>query len=291
MKNWKDYLPLSAKTVKIELPTRISLPAPDGNLVEIEAFIEKEDEIEETESLTLCINLAEIIKTADPFDDRSYLPLQEIEAFEYEQEVTQSLWLKEEAAVSVVYTLKNKDIIREHDKELRHLSVFCLSLFAMGLLPYASPALADYRPWVEGQKAPLLGLWSGDEIMTEAHDGSLIAVAVEMEPEPEIELALIEEAVQEYEELAPIDDIADLSIDPDDYFEPLESHSPAKLEGLYIPEGALDDYFTKLSIIEDGTNHVARALVWGDSTIASDGIIKDIEKECKRVLEILGLDF
>ena len=278
MKNWKDYLPLSAKTVKIELPTRISLPAPAGNLVEIEAFIEKEDEREETASLTLCINLAEIIKTADPFDDRSYLPLQEIEAFEYEQEVTQSLWLKEEAAVSVVYTPKNKDIIREHDKELRHLSVFCLSLFAMGLLPYASPALADYRPWVEGQKAPLLGLWSGDEIMTEAHDGSLIAVAVEMEPEPEIELALIEEAVQEYEELAPIDDIADLSIDPDDYFEPLESHSPAKLEGLYIPEGALDDYFTKLSIIEDGTNHVARALVWGDSTIASDGIIKDIRK-------------
>ena len=43
-----------------------------------------------------------------------------------------------------------------------------------------------------------------------------------------------------------------------------------------MPTGSLDAYFTQLSLIEDGTDKVARALVWGDSTIASDEIIKDV---------------
>lgn len=279
MKHWKDYLPIDSKP-KTEEKVGISLPSPAGSLVDIEEFIEKEEEIEELAPVTLCINLAEIIKTADPFDDRSYLPLQEISAFEQEIEETQTMWLEEdEVTEPIIYCRKNKDIIKEHDKELRHLSVFCTSLFAMGLLPYTTPALADYRPWVEGEKAPLLGLWTGDEIVTEAHDGSLMAVTVEKDPEEE-ELAMvaIEEAVQEEEELAPLNEIAKTEIDPADYFEPLQPRSPARPEGLFIPEGALDDYFTKLSIIEDGTDHVARALVWGDSTIANDGIIKDIRK-------------
>ena len=65
-----------------------------------------------------------------------------------------------------------------------------------------------------------------------------------------------------------------------------ESRFPAKSEEIYIPNGALDYYFTMLSQVEnqvEGT--VARALVWGDSTIASDGIIKDVRN---RMFEEFG---
>ena len=62
----------------------------------------------------------------------------------------------------------------------------------------------------------------------------------------------------------------------EDHLEPLEPRSPAQPEKLHVPKGALDQYFTQLSLIEDGTDRIARALVWGDSTIANDGIIKDV---------------
>lgn len=285
MKHWKDYLPIASKP-KTEEKIGIFLPSPTGNLIDIDEYVEKEEEIEIPEPFTLCINLAEIIKTADPFDDRSYLPLQEISAFEQELEETQTIWLEEdEVTEPIIYSSKNKEIIQEHQQELRHLSVFCTSLFAIGLLPYTTPALADYRPWIEGEKTPLLGLWTGDEIITEGHDGSLVAIAVErpeeqdfMEEDEDFALATIEKSVQEQEALDHLDEIAKTDFDPDDYFEPLKPRSPAHPEGLFIPEGSLDDYFTKLSSIEDGTDYVARALVWGDSTIANDGIIKDVRE-------------
>ena len=60
---------------------------------------------------------------------------------------------------------------------------------------------------------------------------------------------------------------------------PMLDRSPARSEELIIPMGSMDTYFKSLAMIEDGASHkVSRALVWGDSTIASDGVIKNVRK-------------
>jgi len=170
-----------------------------------------------------------------------------------------------------------KHRFREHQQELQHLSLFCVGLFSFGLLPYTSTALADYRPWVSGEKPPLVGLWYGDELITESQNGSLVAVSL---PEELQEPVLIEEEIQQTEELAAIDDISFTHSGGEKYFDPLEARPPAVPEGLFIPDGALDKYFAKLALIESNPDEtvIARALVWGDSTIANDGIIKNIRK-------------
>ncbi len=190
---------------------------------------------------------------------------------------------------------------RTHQSELRQMAVFCLSIFTMALVPYTSPALADYRPWTSNEAPPLIGLWTQQQKMTEDASGALVAVDVSalddstlsagtslksglenastfedlVENPTPTEADLLEEAVQEEEALSAINEIA-IVVPKEDHLEPLEPRSPAQPERLHVPKGSLDKYFSKLSLIEDGTDQVARALVWGDSTIASDGIIKDV---------------
>ena len=166
-----------------------------------------------------------------------------------------------------------------HQGELRQMAIFCISIFTMALIPYTSPAFADYRPWNANETPPLIGLWTQQHKMTEDASGSIVVVDEDIVEIDESDLVLLEDAleenVQEEQTLSAINDIA-VVIPKEDTLEPLEPRSPARPEKLHVPTGSLDAYFTQLSLIEDGTDKVARALVWGDSTIASDGIIKDV---------------
>jgi hypothetical protein len=59
----------------------------------------------------------------------------------------------------------------------------------------------------------------------------------------------------------------------------LQNRGAARGTPLEIPDGALDRYFASLSRAEAGEpGHITRALHFGDSTIASDGITKTVRK-------------
>ena len=68
---------------------------------------------------------------------------------------------------------EKKNKIHAHKKELQHLLVFSLSLFVMGLLPYTTPALADYRPWEKGEPIPLVSLLSPSKKVVEDAQGNI----------------------------------------------------------------------------------------------------------------------
>ena len=166
-----------------------------------------------------------------------------------------------------------------HQGELRQMAVFCISIFTMSLIPYTSPALADYRPWKASEAPPLIGLWTQQHKMTEDASGAIVIADEDITELDGDDLLFLDDALEENleeeETLSAINEIA-VVIPKEDTLEPLEPRSPARPEKLHVPTGSLDAYFTQLSLIEDGTDKVARALVWGDSTIASDGIIKDV---------------
>ena len=172
----------------------------------------------------------------------------------------------------------NNGRFQEHQTELRQIAVFCLSVVTLSLLPYTSPALADYRPWTQEEAAPLISLWTSQQKVTEDENGTLITIGDPVENPFEEELFeehLLVEHVEEEEILSAANDIA-IVVPRKDHLEPLKPRTPAIPEKLHVPKGSLEKYFTQLSLIEDGTDRVARALVWGDSTIANDGIIKDV---------------
>ena len=59
----------------------------------------------------------------------------------------------------------------------------------------------------------------------------------------------------------------------------LNNRTPAHGTPLEVPEGALDAYFSSLARTESGEpGHIARAIHFGDSTIAADGITKTVRK-------------
>ena len=193
------------------------------------------------------------------------------------------LEIEETAALENTHTIAaNNARFMTHQTELRQMAVFCISIFTMALIPYTSPALADYRPWTSNEAPPLIGLWTQQNKVTEDASGALVVVddASDIDAEDPTSLeepteAALEENIEEDAALSAINEIA-VVIPKEDTLEPLEPRSPARPEKLHVPTGSLDAYFTQLSLIEDGTDKVARALVWGDSTIASDGIIKDV---------------
>ncbi len=207
------------------------------------------------------------------------------------------LEIEETAAIENTQTIAaNSARFQTHQSELRQMAVFCLSIFTVGLLPYTSPAFADYRPWTTNEAPPLIGLWTQQGKMTEDSSGALVMVDdtevlddqvdlidldmedIEIDPtelSTGLGVELLAEHLEETEALSAMQQTPAV-MSTEDHLEPLEPRSPAQPEKLQVPQGALDNYFTKLSLIEDGTEHVARALVWGDSTIASDGIIKDV---------------
>ncbi|MEC7986221.1 MAG: hypothetical protein VX278_13735 [Myxococcota bacterium] len=157
---------------------------------------------------------------------------------------------------------KEPNRMRIHQKELQHLLVFGFSFFLLGLIPYTTPALADYRPWEKGDPIPILSLLSPSQTVVEDEQGNL-AVQIEevVEPVEEIQAPIV------VEETPPkISAIID----------PPENRSPAVAQEISIPSGSMDHYFQRLYQIENGEDDIARALIWGDSTIAADGIVKNI---------------
>ena len=135
----------------------------------------------------------------------------------------------------------------------------------MSLLPYTTPALADYRPWT-ADTTSFNRFVDQPRKMTEDASG-IVTVADPMLDSIEEELVTDEEMteplaenVQEEEVLGAINEIA-VVVPTVDHLEPLEPRAPAKPERLHVPKGSMDKYFTQLSLIEDGTDRVARALV------------------------------
>lgn len=159
-----------------------------------------------------------------------------------------------------------------HQFELKHIASFCMGLFGCTLLPYASPTLADYRPWVRGERVPIIGIWLNEQIILEDEQGELSLqpysedpLVPDIQPNPNFELP--ELSIQrEAQKTKPERTILAFS-----------DRSPAVHTELTIPDGAFDSYFESLALVEDGLpNYISRALVWGDSTIANDGIINNI---------------
>jgi hypothetical protein len=198
------------------------------------------------------------------------------------------------------------DIALAHNSEIRHMCIFSMLFFMLGLIPYSHPSLSAYQPWIVGEPLPLLGSFIQHGDVVEGSDGSLVYVDDSEEEGQDAEengqkengttapavksnnsvdgqkaksaFVIVEETVGSGEVASSKNATGVVrtkkSRSPIAY---PESRFPAQSEEIFIPDGSLDYYFTMLSQVEnkvDGT--VARALVWGDSTIASDGIIKDV---------------
>ena len=168
-----------------------------------------------------------------------------------------------------------------HQRELKHIATFCCGLFGFTLLPYTTPALADYRPWLVGEKIPIIGIWLGSQVVLEDAQGDLSlstlpdAEPQALEPEPEVALAAVIPAHTTDAHLSVTR--IERPTRPERTLGTLPDRSPAVHAELLIPEGALDKYFESLALVEDKQpGYISRTLVWGDSTIANDGIITNI---------------
>ena len=174
-----------------------------------------------------------------------------------------------------------------HQHELKHIATFCCGLFGFTLLPYTTPALADYRPWLVGEKIPIIGIWLESQVVMEDAQGALaiasLADSATEPPNPELP-SPEQEPVQVLASVGPVTATPELSVTrierptrPDRTLGALPDRSPAVHAELLIPEGALDNYFESLALVEDHQpGYISRTLVWGDSTIANDGIITNI---------------
>ena len=169
---------------------------------------------------------------------------------------------------------------------LKHIS-FCCGLFGFTLLPYTTPALADHRPWLVGEKIPIIGIWLESQVVMEDAQGALaIAGRRDSAAEPPSpELPNPEQAPEQVlASVGPVTAAPELSVTrierptrPARTLGALPDRSPAVHAELLIPDGALDNYFESLALVEDHQpGYISRTLVWGDSTIANDGIITNI---------------
>ena len=165
-----------------------------------------------------------------------------------------------------------------HRKELQHLFIFGCFFCFFSLIPYTAPKLAPLRPWNIGDPIPLLSLlFSNNQVVEDAHGNLEIANLDPNDPlldlgdilEEDVAELPIEEQAIIVEEIAPI--IGSNLPTPD-------AREPAYPSPLIMESHAMDFYFQKLWEIENKQETIARALVWGDSTIAADGIIKEIRK-------------
>jgi hypothetical protein len=139
----------------------------------------------------------------------------------------------------------------EHRQELTRFLTFSGCLLGLLAAPYLLPALDSLKPWVSGEPLPLVGLWwqPGAVRQVEETADGIAMVIVDEEPEETAVLMT--------------------SVFPD--------RSPGIHEPLDVPPGALDPWFVSLSRVEDDLpGEIARTLVWGDSTIASDRVIEDV---------------
>lgn len=192
-----------------------------------------------------------------------------------------------------------------HKNELRHLFLFGCSLFIFGLFPYVSEAYTNIRPWRQGDPIPLLSLLQYNQQVIEDEQGNIALAALDpddpllsteevieddiTEPVDVVELGkpiseekvVIEEAVIVEEIPASIASVLPMP----------EARLPARPSPLIIPPNAMDHYFQKLWQVEQNKDQIARALVWGDSTIAADGIIKDVRRNMQEKFGNAGSGF
>jgi len=210
-----------------------------------------------------------------------------------EEEITEKLEVTERT--NSIPLITQPIIYASHQQELRHLFLFGCTLFIMGLLPYSSSAFADFRAWNKGEPIPLISMLLSTQTVVEDSQGNVVLE----ELPPDDPLMNIEEEIDTPDEpLQPIVvDIQKGFAEPEK--EPLanavdstsetiptiasdlsspEPRYPAQPSPIIIPPGAMDNYFQKLWEIEQGQDTIARALIWGDSTIAADGIVKDVRK-------------
>ena len=185
-----------------------------------------------------------------------------------------------------------------HKNELKHLFLFGCSLFFLGLLPYSSDQFADIRPWNHGEPVPLFSLLYANQQVVEDDQGNIALAALDpndplLDTEDEIEDVILEpneipKAPPIAEEAVIVEEIAP-SISS--ALPGLKERSPARPTPLTIPPGSMDHYFQSLWQVENNKNHISRALVWGDSTIAADGIIKDIRRNMQQKFGNAGSGF
>lgn len=190
-----------------------------------------------------------------------------------------------------------------HKQELKHLFLFGCSLFLLGLLPYSSDQLADIRPWNQGEPIPLLSLLYTHQNVIEDEQGNVTLAALDPDdplfrieegpedetqpPEDMLAAPLIIAQEPSTEEAVIVEDIApSVPAIPG-----LQERAPARPSPLIIPPNAMDSYFQSLWRVENKKDHIARALVWGDSTIAADGIIKDVRRNMQQKFGNAGSGF
>ena len=146
----------------------------------------------------------------------------------------------------------------EHRTELGRLAAVGGGIVALVALTYAVPQAEPVRPWLPGEPVPLVHLVlpePGTEVRLDAH-GELARVAVEDSTPPPAPL---------------LDEVAEPTPEPPGAR--LPKRPPAVPTPLDLPDGALDHFFAALAAAEDGEpGRLVRALHWGDSTIAADGI-------------------
>lgn len=149
-----------------------------------------------------------------------------------------------------------------HARELRKLGAFLALCCVLAGATYVAPATSEFRPWVEGEPIPLVHLLARRaEVRLDSHG-----------------------------ELSRVDLKAEVEADDDDSASPpprivLPVRPPAIAQAIEFPE-ALSSWFGDLAMIETGEpGRIVRALHWGDSTIAGDGITRTVRT---RLQELFG---
>lgn len=138
---------------------------------------------------------------------------------------------------------------REHRTELLRMAGFVVSLGVLAGAAYLVPAAEAVRPWLPGEELPLVGLVQRQAVVREDAQGEL---SVRSTAAP-----VVVEAPAPVAEEGPT----------------LPLRPPATPTPLVFDDGALDGFFAALALAEAGyPGVVVRALHWGDSTIAGDGI-------------------
>ncbi len=149
----------------------------------------------------------------------------------------------------------------DHPLELRRLGTVVLGVGLLCGLTYIVPPAQAVRPWVPGEPVPLLHLFSPDSVVLESARGEVITVDADV-----LEAPLT---------VAPEVEVLEDGWAPD----PLPVRSPAVPTPLLVPAGSLDHWFRQLAEVEAGKPGVlVRALNWGDSTIAGDGIVGTVRE-------------
>lgn len=171
----------------------------------------------------------------------------------------------------------------DHNAELHRLAQFCLTFAALLAVPYVLSPLSALKPWLPGEPIPLLGLLEQRVVLDGL--GNLRRDA-QSRPAPSVTPT---ETVTWHDTGAAdtgFAESADTGVQwvpwywpPTDVRLALPERPPAQHSALEVPPGALDAYFSALSVLEDGhPEQMVRALVWGDSTIAADHVIADVRR-------------